>query len=106
MPVKINMSPKRASKKGNTLLLSGDLTIANADYIKQELMKALEKYTVIKLEIDEVERLDLSVLQLIYAFRRAALSSGKEIHVKVNLPDDVEQMVRLSGLEKMYNQSV
>jgi ABC-type transporter Mla MlaB component len=106
MPVKINISPKKASKKGNTFLLTGDLTIANANYIKQELMKALEKYAVIKLEIDEVERLDLSVLQLIYAFRRAALSSDKEIHVSINLPEDVEQMVRLSGLEKMYNQSI
>lgn len=106
MPVHININPKRASKKGNTITLTGDLTIAHATHIKQELMKAMEKYSVIKLEIDKVERLDLSVLQLIYAFQRAAQSSGKEIHLAVSLPEDVEQLVRLSGLEKMYNQSV
>lgn len=106
MPVNINISPKRASKKGNTLYLTGDLTIANSAYIKEELIKALNKYSLLNLEIDEVERLDLSVLQLIYAFRRAASSSGKEVNLGINLPEDMHQLVRLSGLEKMYNQSV
>ena len=106
MPVNINISPKRASKKGNTLHVSGDLTIGNAAYIKEELIKALGKYSLINLEIDDVERLDLSVLQLIYAFQRAAISGGKEVYVGINLPDDIRQLVRLSGLEKIYNQTV
>jgi ABC-type transporter Mla MlaB component len=106
MPVNINASPKRASKQGNTLYVSGDLTVGNAVFIKEELIKALGKYSLIKLEIDEVERLDLSVLQLIYAFQRAALSSGKEVQIDINLPDDIHQLVRSSGLEKIYNQTL
>lgn len=106
MPVNISISPKRASKKGNTLHVSGDLTVGNAVYIKEELIKALGKYSLINLEIDEVERLDLSVLQLIYAFQRAALSSGKEVQLGIKLPEDILQLVRSSGLEKIYNQSV
>lgn len=106
MPVNINISPKRASKQGNTLYVSGDLTVGNAAYLKEELIKALGKYSLINLEIDEVERLDLSVLQLIYAFQRAALSSGKEVQIGMNLPEDIQQLVRLSGLDKIYNQTV
>lgn len=106
MTVSINVSPEKASKKGNTLHIKGELTVANASFIKDEMIKALNKYSLISLSVDEVERLDLSVLQLIYAFQRAARSSGKEVSVNVSLPDDILVLVRQSGLEKVFNQTV
>jgi len=106
MTVKISVIPKRISKKGNTLHIKGDLTVANASLIKEEMMQAWQKYPRLNLTIDEVERLDLSVLQLILAFRLAAQSSGKQIQLGVNLPEELQQLVRQSGLEKVFNHTL
>ena len=106
MAIDININPKRASKKGNTVCISGDLTIANANYIKQELSQALQKYGILKVNIEAVESLDLSVLQLIFAFQRAAISEDKQIDLKMDLPEDTLRLVKISGLEKIFNQKV
>jgi len=102
----IKITPKKPAKSGNTFHLKGELTVANATYIKEEMMAALQKYTLLKLQVDEVSRLDLSVLQLIYAFQRAARSEGKQVELLISLPDEVDQQVRLSGLESMFNLTV
>lgn len=106
MTVNIQVSPQKASKKGNTIHIQGDLTVANASFIKEEMIKAVEKYSLLKLVIDNVERLDLSVLQLIYAFQIAAVNGGKQVELGVSLPEDLEQLVRKSGLDKIFNQTV
>ncbi|MFP4092846.1 MAG: lipid asymmetry maintenance protein MlaB [Cyclobacteriaceae bacterium] len=105
MKANISVSPKRKSQKGNALRLQGDLTISNAAYIKDEMIKALDKYNITSLQVSEVENLDLSVLQLIYAFRRAARTGGNEIQLELSLPDEIDLLVRQSGLNQMFNLS-
>lgn len=106
MTVDIEFSPKKASKKGNTLFIKGELTVANAGHIKESMMQGLKEYSLIHLKIDQVNRIDLSVLQLIYAFQQAARSGGKEVQLDINLPEELSLLVHQSGLGKIIDQAV
>jgi anti-anti-sigma factor len=105
MNATVSVSPKRKNKQGNTLCLQGELTVANAPFIKTEMMKALEEYNITSLRVNEVQNMDLSVLQLIYAIQRAARSGGSEISLDMDLPEETEILIRQSGLDRMFNLS-
>jgi anti-anti-sigma regulatory factor len=61
------------------------LTIDRAFELKAEITKALEASDLVHLDFSHVEELDLACLQLIYAARSTAKTTGKRIGL-VGLP--------------------
>ncbi|MGB3778404.1 MAG: STAS domain-containing protein [Tunicatimonas sp.] len=83
--------------------LKGDLRVANLADIKQQLLDELLGMQHLHVRISNVHALDLSTLQWVYAFGCAASSEGKEVTIKMELPADLEKLVRVSGIKKMFN---
>lgn len=81
-----------------TLVLSGSLTIQHAQPLQSALIKAVgesNKRMVINLE--QVESIDLTALQLLYATHRDLKNMGKVFDVVGVIPDIVRQTVRDAG---------
>ena len=91
------------SNSSQQIQLHGDLGVSRLEEIKEQLLSQLLTMQQLHIAISEVTTLHLSTLQWIYAFGRAAQTEGKEVVVTTDLPAQYAQLVRASGLEKMYN---
>ncbi|MGB3850157.1 MAG: STAS domain-containing protein [Tunicatimonas sp.] len=83
--------------------LNGDLRIANLSQIKHQLLGELSNLQRLRVRISNVHALDLSTLQWVYAFGCAANSEGKEVTIRMELPAELDQLVRTSGIKDMFN---
>lgn len=83
-----------------TLNLGGPLIIDRAAPLKAELTEALSENKKVFLDISQAEDLDLSCLQVIYAARRSAAASGKELHFIGTIPLRIVNRLAASGFLK------
>lgn len=89
--------------KEKQIRLEGDLSARRLEEIKEQLTAELLDLHLLHVTIARVTVLDLSTLQWIYAFGCAANSEGKEVVVTLNLSNELEELVRISGVRKMFN---
>jgi ABC-type transporter Mla MlaB component len=59
--------------------LQGELTIANAEALRQNLVAALEECGELALDGSTVSEVDLAAMQLLCALHRAAVARGKTV---------------------------
>ena len=93
----------RTAIKPQEIHINGDLRIANLAIIKEKLLGELLTLQQLHVRIFDVHALDLSTLQWVYAFSCAASSEGKEVTIKMELPAELDQLVRASGIKRMFN---
>lgn len=89
--------------KSKEIHLKGDLRATNLTSIKEKLLGELFTLQRLHVRICNVHALDLSTLQWVYAFGCAASSEGKEVTIKLELPAELDRLVRVSGIKKMFN---
>ena len=103
MEVRINVLPATDVNNEHQILLEGYLTASNIAYIKTTVLEALQQQQNIKILLQNVEQLDLSVVQILYAFRRAAKTENKTICIHMDLPHEFQIAVKQSGLDQKFN---
>ncbi len=94
---------EEAILKYHEVQINGDLRVANLASIKEQLLGELFTLQRLHVRICNVHALDLSTLQWVYAFGCAASSEGKDVTIKLELPTELDQLVRVSGIKKMFN---
>lgn len=95
------MTERVEAKRGaGEILLEGDLTIANANAVLTALKEALADETRDVITIGEVESVDLSCLQLICSFHRAAVAAGREITLNDGASSVFQAIRRDAGFER------
>lgn len=88
------------SRPGNEcVLLEGQLVIKNAQDIKTGLLSALASSQNLTLVFRKVQRLDLAVLQLLFALQKSASSLEKTVHFDMESTDYMKSVVLNSGME-------
>lgn len=94
---------KTGNKKNETvkIMISGDFTIDNAHYIKQDLLDNIASTKSINLVVDEVSNIDLTALQLIYALQKSLSKKNIAFSLKVDLPEELLTLVQHAGFEKI-----
>ncbi|MEO5339160.1 MAG: STAS domain-containing protein [Magnetococcus sp. MYC-9] len=85
------------SGTSGTLMLSGSLTIQQAMPLKELLLRAVGEVNQLTINMEQVERLDLTALQLLCAAHRDLLKSGKQCVRQGTLPDALQRAVREAG---------
>jgi anti-anti-sigma regulatory factor len=80
-----------------TLLLNGQLTLANAEPIRQALLRLLTETDHLALEAGGITALDVSFIQLLYALRHSAQALGKRVDLKLNLTAEQGQLITRAG---------
>lgn len=90
----------KKGKKGqiSSLLLKGDMTIYQAAEIKAAIVEALAKSKKLHLDLEKVEDVDLTFLQLLCSAHRTAVCTEKEIILRGNFSDSLKKMIEDSGL--------
>lgn len=80
-----------------TLVLSGSLAIQHALPLKYALLKAVKGVDRLVINLEQVEAIDLTALQLLCAAHRNLIKSGKKVDLDGTIPEIVNQSVRDSG---------
>lgn len=97
---KITITPNETDEQYASITMEGDLTLQNAEQIKQNLVQALKQYQYLSLNIENVENIDLPFIQLLYALKKTVVNSGKELQIAALVPEDLQLILEHSGFDK------
>lgn len=86
-------------KKKLKKTFSGDLSVKSAHNLQQELLKMLENDRTLEVRIDNPENVDLSFLQLLFAFEKEA-GDRLKLHFKVS--DEISELLAKAGFGAPY----
>ncbi|MBF0127151.1 MAG: STAS domain-containing protein [Magnetococcales bacterium] len=80
------------------LSVAGDMTIRNAAAFKEALSNAMDPMAQqLTLNLDEVERVDLTTLQILCSAHRQLLKQGKSLMIAGTLPNALRETMQLAG---------
>ncbi len=88
--------PAKASK--HEVKLTGALTIENASDIKKRLLAGIKKQGELIIRGDDIEKVDLTVVQLLFAARQSAMRMGKPVAFNLSVDNDTKQLLDNAGL--------
>jgi len=94
---------KGNKEKKSTVLVDGDLNVKNAESIKAMLLKVAGMKNALELKVENVKSLDLSFLQILFAFITSEKASGRKISVIFNLSDENKSLLTRSGFSQYFN---
>ena len=72
------------------LALAGEVTIYRVSALRQTLLEALERASVVEVDLSQVSELDTAGVQLLLFGRRAAEAQGKEVRLRAPSPAVLE----------------
>jgi len=87
-----------------SLLFSGDLSVASASEHQQQLLKAASKISYVHVKVANVENMDLSFLQLLFAWAQSMKRSGKNLTFDFLLGQEFERIFDESGFRQVFSQ--
>lgn len=99
-----NMQIKSSTKKGEShanILLENELTIFSIESMKDKIIETVLKYDDIKIELKNVDNMDLSFVQLLYSIKITANKLNKKVSFDVSLSDDIKSLFNNSDLSKV-----
>lgn len=82
-----------------TIVLSGSVTVANSDELKNEVLALLQKYAHLELAHENIENADLAYLQLLIACKKSAHTLGKKITVNYDNSEFISELINLAGYD-------
>jgi anti-anti-sigma regulatory factor len=82
---------------------SGDLGISSIQETYQVLQKLELSFPVYKCFVTDVDSIDLSFLQMLFAFGKKLKDSGKEISFEFTLDEEYQRIFHRSGLEDAFD---
>jgi ABC-type transporter Mla MlaB component len=92
-------------KETNTqrIVLKGDLSIRNAVNIKKKIRATKLTKENVKIQIIDVDNVDLTFIQLLISLKNSLIELGKNVEISSELPENAELLIRNSGFNKVMN---
>ena len=93
-----------SDKKNNAVNLQilGNLTIKNSDSLKKKLIESENKYNELNITLKDIERIDISVMQLFYSLKKICYEKNKKIIFSTHFSDEISELLKHSGLDKIF----
>lgn len=83
------------------LSFKGSLTIERAEEVKETLLKALNSNEQeIFLNLSDIEKIDISFLQILYAANLEAVSKNIKISLKGIVPESIRDVAKITGFDR------
>lgn len=79
------------------LSLQGDLTMVHAQDTRKTLLEAIDKVDALRLDLNGVDSVDVSFVQLLCAAHRECFLSGKKILLQGNPTESIEEALERAG---------
>ncbi len=93
-------------KKTVKMQIKGDVILQNLNSIFPEIIANIDKHDNIHLILNEITELDLSAIQLIYSIKKTCDSNNKKFELVLELPEEIELLLKNSGFEKIVNTNI
>ncbi|MDD2564588.1 MAG: STAS domain-containing protein [Salinivirgaceae bacterium] len=87
------------TEKQVTLKLAGELGLNNSEELKGILQSQLKENRLVRIAIDKAETLDLSAIQLLYAYRKERQQNGKETLFETDFSQSIAVLIKHSNIE-------
>lgn len=86
--------------KNAELVWSGDLTVQRVSALKEELLQAISQLDCLEINLANATQVDISVLQLLCAGHRSAVSLRKTLRLAGTEPDCFDSALADAGFER------
>ena len=96
--IKVDPIEGKSKEKGKNLTLTGRLTIEHARELREALNKALQSAQELQLNMEKIEDIDLSCIQLLCSAFRTAKASKKKISLKGTAPVCFKEAAAKAGI--------
>jgi len=97
--MKLRIVKKRGENNSVLLSMIGELTIYTVGKLKDVVLKELESFSGIIMNMNEISEADTAGFQLILFLKREAEAAGKTLEV-------AEASARLKSLFSLYNENI
>ena len=91
------MNKKNKIKQTATMTINQDMTIINANVLKDKMENALNSASTLNLNLKNIEVMDLAGLQLIYALKKEAEKQSKELNINFELEEKLLKTINITG---------
>lgn len=78
----------------------GAVRIADADELKNLLLKAMSSFDTIRIDVSRLEGMDLSVMQILCSSHRTATMQGKTFSFSGDRRPSLISIIRLMGFDR------
>lgn len=96
------INTNRGKKGDYELVLEGDLSIKNILSIKNALPDTEIRKCNVTLKLRNIEKLDLTTIQVLDAYKRKLNDNGCETVVSAILPEEIQGLITKSGLSIIF----
>jgi len=95
MPITLERDESRS-----LIRLEGEINITTAAELKKLLLEALEYRKEIRVELERVTELDISALQMFWAFERDVTAAGVAVSLTGGTPENIATTLSDAGFDK------
>lgn len=95
------MSNIKHSQKKNTVNFefAESFTIEDSNWFSNKCIPLLQKNSIITIAMNNINRIDLSGIQMLLAILQYCKSANKEATIQMNLNDDIKELVKKAGFQ-------
>jgi len=94
---------RKKDVKNGTILFEGELTYNEVDEIKKKITPTIQKYDELNIQLRNIENLDLTCIQLLFAFQKSFRALNKKLTFDIELPNDIKALIEHSGFSQIIN---
>jgi len=87
--------------KSQTVVFEGDLGIKNAELIKNTVQALKFNSDSVSIHLKSVEKMDITTIQILRALKIALTSRGKKISMIMELPHEIERLLKNTGFDNI-----
>jgi len=84
------------------LVLTGELDLAVAEKLRARLETLADAGTAVTLDLSMLDFIDSSGLNLLITYHRYAAREGWNLHINPRISGEVERVIKLAGLDKLF----
>jgi ABC-type transporter Mla MlaB component len=88
-------------KKNAGITLEGSLVLGSLHAVKEELAKAMDRYTSIHVTVKNVATIDLTGVQLLFAIRHSAAALHKKASFEIELAGELNTIISQAGFQNL-----
>ncbi len=95
------IASKKKGSKSVTIHLENELTIFSIEGMKDQIIDTVNKFEDIKIELKNVNNMDLTFVQLLYSIKITAEEQDKKVTFNADISEDIKTLFENSDLSKI-----
>lgn len=85
------------------IILQGELSLPNTTKIQEKIIPLIEKYEVFEINLKNVNNIDLSCLQLLYALKITLEEHNKTLIFNNDIPEQIKMLIEVSDFYEVLS---